>query len=170
MILSPRIATIGLAAASVLFAAIIGIEVSDWQTSAIGNGRDLAAPVRQAAPRASPSEPDQHAEWLKQIRARPLFNPERRPVETGVTGLPRLAGIVLDGSHHVAIFAGPSNGNPVLAEAGARVGAYEVRSIGDEGVTVIGPDGATVLRPSFDRTRPQGNPAVPLPSRAPNRK
>lgn len=146
------IVPIGLAAGSMLFAAIIMVEVSDWQAGTGDNRIDLAATARPR-PGAAPLPPDRHADWLRQIRARPLFSPERRPIETGVTGLPRLAGIVVNGTQRVAIFAGPSNGHPVLAQAGGHVGAFDVRSITSEGVTVFGPDGTATLRPAFDMTR-----------------
>ena len=97
---------------------------------------------------------DSHEDWFNEILARPLFNPDRRPIEAGVRGLPRLTGIVVAGSQRVAIFAGPSNGRPVLAQAGAHIGAYEVRSIADEGVTVVGPTGTSLVRPAFAPARP----------------
>ena len=91
-----------------------------------------------------------------EIMARPLFNPTRRPVETTVSGLPRLTGIVVAGSERVAIFAAPANEHPIVAHSGARVGAYEVQTIGDDGVTVVGPGGTTLIRPIFDVARPAG--------------
>lgn len=157
------IVPIGLAAGSMLFAAIVAIEVSDWQAGIGDNRIDLAATARPR-PSAAPLPPDRHADWLRQIRARPLFSPERRPIETGVTGLPRLTGIVVNGTQRVAIFDGPSNGHPVLAQAGGRVGAFEVRSVTSDGVTVFGPDGTAMLRPAFDMTRPLAQPgSLPIP-------
>jgi hypothetical protein len=102
----------------------------------------------------APEAPDQHETWLNQILARPLFSPDRHPVEVGVRGLPRLAGIIVAGSQRVAIFAAPSNGHPIVAPAGAHIGAYEVRTITDSGVTVVGPEGTTTIRPAFDPARP----------------
>jgi hypothetical protein len=72
--------------------------------------------------------------------------------------LPRLSGIVVSGSHKLAIFAG--SGKPIVAEEGVRLGAYDVTAISDAGVTVVGPEGTTVLRPLFD-------PAPPPPARPP---
>ena len=71
--------------------------------------------------------------------ARPLFSPTRRGVETAVIGLPRLTGIVVAGSERIDFFAGPTNEHPIVAQAGAHVGAYEVQTIADTGVTVVGP-------------------------------
>jgi hypothetical protein len=113
--------------------------------------------------------PDPHEDWFRQILARPLFNPDRRPIDSGVRGLPRLTGIVVAGSQRVAIFAGPANGHPVLAQAGARIGVYQVRSIDDDGVTVVGPAGTSLVRPTFDPARPAtpeaARPAGLLPNR-----
>lgn len=100
-------------------------------------------------------------ERLGIILARPLFSPDRRPAASGarsVSGLPRLAGIVVTGSRKVAIFAAPAGGKPVVADEGGRLGAYDVRAINEDGVTVVGPEGALVLRPIFD-------PAPPAPVR-----
>ena len=97
--------------------------------------------------------PDRHGGWLDQILARPLFSPGRRPVElaaAGVQGLPRLTGVVVNGSQRIAIFAPASNGRPIIAENGAHIGEYEVKGITDAGVTVAGPRGTTLLRPAFD--------------------
>ena len=117
--------------------------------------------------------PDPHEDWFNQILARPLFNPDRRPIDTGARGLPRLTGIVVAGAQRVAIFAGPPNGHPVLVQAGARIGAYEVRSIADEGVTVVGPAGTSLVRPAFDPTQQSASqPARPAnlqPNRPPAR-
>ena len=45
-----------------------------------------------------------------------------------------------------------------VADEGERLGAYDVKAINADGVTVIGPEGAMVLRPIFD-------PAPPAPVR-----
>lgn len=106
---------------------------------------------------------------LTEILARPLFSPDRRPIESarGVAGLSRLSGIVVAGTRRLAIFAGAAGGRAVIAEEGARIGRYEVRSITDTGVTVVGPDGAAVTRPVFDPTG--GKPGVALLSRGPTK-
>jgi hypothetical protein len=97
--------------------------------------------------------PDQNQTWLTQILGRPLFDPDRHAAEAGVRGLPRLSGIILYQSQRVAIFTGPSGGHPIVAQPGTHIGAYEVRAIANEGVTVVGPEGTTVIRPMFDSTK-----------------
>jgi general secretion pathway protein N len=95
---------------------------------------------------------------VSEILARPVFSPDRRPASAGtatVAGLSRLTGIVVMGSHKVAIFAGPSGEHPVVAEEGTRVNAYLVKQITDSGVTVIGPTGTMLMTPVFDPAQPQ---------------
>jgi hypothetical protein len=159
-----RSATIGLSATSILLCLLIDAEISG------GPRGNASYPVAaRIAPGTrdhladAPGASDHRAEWLNEIMARPLFSPTRRPVGTTVSGLPRLTGIVVAGSERVAIFAAPGSEHPIVAHSGARVGAYEVQTIGDEGVTVVGPGGTTLIRPIFDVARPAG----PAPSGAP---
>ena len=103
-----------------------------------------------------------------EILARPVFNPDRRPVGTGtrsVAGLTRLTGIIVTGSHKVAIFAAEAGGKPVVAEEGSRINAYELKAISNTGVTVVGPTGTIVMAPLFDPTPPPA-PKRPLPAPA----
>jgi hypothetical protein len=123
-------------------------------------GRDVSP--GQSAARGQPEA------MLHDVLARPLFSPDRRPVEVGVAaarGLPRLTGIVVAGSQRVAIFAARSNEQPIVAQAGAHVGAYEVRTIADAGVTMMGPEGETLIRPIFDVFHPAAS--APPPARPP---
>jgi hypothetical protein len=114
----------------------------------------LVVASRQASTGAA-ADRDRHPEWVREILARPLFSPTRRPAETAaVSGLPRLTGIVVTGSERIAIFAAPANERPIIAQAGAHVGAYEVRTISDTGVTVVGPEGTILIKPIFDVARP----------------
>ena len=58
---------------------------------------------------------------LSAILARPLFNPDRKPIggdTKSFSGLSRLTGIVVTGSRKIAIFATPAGGRPVLAKRG----------------------------------------------------
>jgi len=168
MIALGRAAPIVLSAIAAALACAIALEVADSHHSVPATPiRPSKAIAQNQAPLAE--GPDSHENWLNQILGRPLFNPDRRPIESGVRGLPRLTGIVVAGSQRVAIFAGPSNGRPVLAQAGAHIGAYEVRSIADEGVTVVGPTGTSLVRPAFDPARPAA-PQSPKPANLqPNR-
>jgi hypothetical protein len=155
-----------LAAVALGLSGMIGIEILSWQSAS--EDAALVRPVRAApsgapigAPAARGEPSESRDERLGIILARPLFSPDRRPAASGarsVSGLPRLAGIVVTGSRKVAIFAAPSGGKPVVADEGGRLGAYDVRAINEDGVTVVGPEGALVLRPIFD-------PAPPAPVR-----
>ena len=158
----------GLALVAAALAGVVALEVVAWQQP-----ETVVLPGRAttAAAAARPEVVDgagQQNDRLNEILSRPLFNPDRRPAAAGVRGLPRLTGIVVNGSQHVAIFAGASGDHPIVAEAGAHVGAYAVRDIGDSVVTVIGPGGAaTTIRPAFDDSRPAAPQPLPgLPQRA----
>ncbi len=107
---------------------------------------------------------------LTEVLARPLFSPDRRPVASAaraVNGLARLTGIVITDRQKLAIFAGAPGSRPVVAEEGARLGGYMVRTINGLGVTVVGPEGSMVIRPVFDptdpKTPPPQRPGMPPP-------
>jgi hypothetical protein len=159
--------TFGLLAASVLLCFVINAEISN---GLLGGASYSVTPRISVALRQGPMDaeaaPDRHSDWQREILARPLFSPTRRPVETAaVSGLPRLTGIVVTGSERIAIFAAPANEHPIVAQAGAHVGAYEVKTIADTGVTVVGPGGTTLIRPIFDVARPASS--VPPPALTP---
>jgi hypothetical protein len=163
---------LGLAAASVTLCLVIVLELFGSRPAALASQNEVsvARPVRDLAPDLS-ATPNRHAAMLHDVLARPLFNPGRRPIETdvlGARGLPRLTGIVVAGSQQVAIFAARSNEQPIVVEAGGRVGAYEVRSIADAGVTVVGPEGVTLITPIFDVLHPTAS-APPVASAQPSR-
>lgn len=101
---------------------------------------------------------------VRQLRERPLFAPNRRPVveaSGGVPGVPRLTGIILDGARRIALFAGPDGSGSRAAEAGQDVGSYSVVAVASDAVTVTGPEGAQVLRPAFAKYVPKVE--APLP-------
>jgi hypothetical protein len=168
MIALGRAVPIGLSAMAAALSCVIALEAAT-RPHAIPASR--VQPPKAAVPNLTPvaEGPDPHEDWFNQILARPLFNPDRRPIESGVRGLPRLTGIVVAGSERVAIFSGPPNGRPVLAQAGAHIGAYEVRSIADDGVTVVGPTGTSLVRPAFDPARPAAPQAAKPANLQPNR-
>lgn len=141
---------IGLSALAAGLLLLIGLEVWGWPPDAASPTTVRVKADQGPVVATMPRVPDQRAAWLTEIMARPLFSPDRHPVEVGVRGLPRLTGIVVSGSQRIAIFAGPSNGRPIVAQAGARVGAYEVHTVDDDGVTVVGPEGTSMIRPVFD--------------------
>jgi hypothetical protein len=142
---------------------VIASELLSWTPTAPPPSPAVAAIGGRSAPGDVSKSPGRRDAWLQQTLERPLFSSARRPSEVGMKGLPRLAGIVLDGSRRVAIFAGPSGGRPVIAQAGSHVGAYEVLAITDIGVTIAGPDGTTLIKPVFDPDR-QAASALPTAS------
>jgi hypothetical protein len=155
-------APLGLTAVSVALCCVIAGELSDLGHEDAYPAFAQHTPGVAGSPAEAADPPNQRKLWLDQILARPLFNPDRRPMEAGVVGLPRLTGIVVAGSQRVAIFAATGNQHPITAEAGAHVGAYQILTIADDGVTVAGPEGTTLIRPIFDTARVTITP--PLPS------
>lgn len=150
---------------SLLFCALcagIYVEIAtprQWQP--VASVRRITAPARTDF--ASVAQPaGQNDAWFKETISRPLFSPDRRPIgpeARTIRGLPRLTGIIVDGTRRVALFAAPQGGRPTVAEAGSHIGAYEVRDVADTGVVVIGPEGSTLIRPLFD----PGPAPVPAP-------
>jgi len=152
---------LGLVAACLALCLAITLELFDSPPAApaLRTGASGAPLGRDVSPNQS-AVPGLPEAVLHEVLARPLFSPDRRPVEIGVAGahgLPRLTGIVVAGSQRVAIFAGQSNEQPIVAQAGAHVGAYEVRTIVDAGVTMMGPEGETLIRPIFDVFHPSAS-------------
>jgi hypothetical protein len=145
---------IGLSGLAVGLCLVIGLEVADWRQGAASPAMVRLKVDQPPIAATAPGVPNQHAAWLTEIMARPLFNPDRHPVDIGMRGLPRLTGIIVSGTQRIAIFAGPAAGRPLVAQAGAHVGAYEVRAVADEGVTVVGPEGISMIRPVFDTRQP----------------
>jgi hypothetical protein len=154
----------GLTAIVLGLSGVIGLEILNWQ--AMPEETRPARPVSVAPsgiPAAQAEPPDGRDDRLSTILARPLFSPDRRPAASGarsVSGLPRLAGIVVTGSQRTAIFAAPPGSKPVVADEGARIGAYNVKAISEAGVTVVGPEGTTMLRPMFDTAPPPAGKTV----------
>ena len=106
---------------------------------------------------------------VRDILARPIFSPGRRPAGSAahsVAGLSRLTGIIVAGPRKVAIFAAAAAGGaPVLVEEGSQINAYRVTAISQTDVTVTGPNGTLVITPIFDQARPAAPvvPALPRP-------
>jgi hypothetical protein len=88
------------------------------------------------------------------ILARPIFSPDRRPIEHGVQavtpGLTRLAGVIVSPLGKTAIFAAFVGGKAIAVGEGGRVGAFFVEAIEAGVVLVTGPGGQQLLRPTFD--------------------
>jgi hypothetical protein len=155
-----RLLILGLSA---VLCALIGLELTAG--SAPYDSSPLPGPARLLADeKQRPVAADNSRTRLQTILARPLFNPNRRPSETGSRGLPRLTGIVVTDRERLALFASVPPAHPLVATVGTHVGPYEVKEIADTGVTISGPDGTTTLHPAFDPNRPV---PVPVPPRPP---
>jgi hypothetical protein len=135
------------------------------------------APVRPAgvgaggtpATRQAPADAaaEQMRRWAAVSLDRPLFSPDRHPIAqtpagpNGVTGLPRLSGIMITPTGRRAIFAATHGGKPDVVVEGGSLGRYLVQSISVGEVVVIGPDGRHSLHPTFDGTLPVAVAAPP---------
>jgi general secretion pathway protein N len=166
---------LGLASVAVALAGVIGVELHQ---AAVQPSAAVIAPARgQAKPAVVPGAADAAAlvgQRVATILARPLFSPDRRPIGASgeaEPGLARLTGIMLTAGGKAAIFAGPSDGQPVVVSEGGHLGRYELAAIDADGVTVIGPDGQRVLHPTFDpkppAVTPVAQPQPPAPPKPP---
>ncbi|HEY3912675.1 MAG TPA: hypothetical protein VGM07_22710 [Stellaceae bacterium] len=89
--------------------------------------------------------------------ARPLFSTTRRPPQRGGadnaadSGLAdtRLAGIVTEPGHRIAIFA-PAGAKALTVSEGETVGGWRIDNITPLEVSLSGPDGIKTLQPKFD--------------------
>ena len=129
---------------------------------------DVAArPARSTAggvpsARQSPADAvaDRLQRWAATSLARPLFNPDRRPVavvgsgSTAAAALPRLSGIMITEAGRRAIFAATGADKPQVVAEGGTVGGNLVQSITLEEVVLVGPDGPHKLHLAFDRQLP----------------
>lgn len=162
----------GFSLACVALSGVIAFEVADLPTHAVArSGSVRVTPVisHTAVPTGENDIDSERAVVL----ARPIFNPDRKPVGAGpkgTAGLSRLSGIVVTGSRRIAIFAAPAGEHPVVAAEGSHVDAYEVKAISDSGVTVTGPNGTTTIAPVFDPAQPAAHPAPVLPKPTGSRK
>ena len=140
-----------------LLAVALGLAgVSAWQLTSVtpeaGPLPSVDAPagrppmVTTAAPRAA---------WVATALARPLFAPGRRPASEAVAAsdgpptLPRLAGVLVDGSDRRVLLVPAGGSAPVVARVGAQVGGVTIKAIEAGQATVATPDGLRVLRVSF---------------------
>jgi general secretion pathway protein N len=113
-------------------------------------------PMERQAP--ADAAADQVRRWAAASLARPLFNPDRRPIAPAASGsdaaarLPRLSGIMITPAGRRAIFAPTGTGKPQVVVEGGTIGGNLVQSITIGEVVLIGPDGRHSLHPTFDRT------------------
>jgi len=156
-------AVLGLAAALV---GAIALELRAVPT----NGEGVVSAPEPSQPLQVRSRPGaavsdvQRSATVAAIFARPLFSPGRRPAAGPVASaapaavLPRLTATSVHGPDRSTILVLAGGGKPVVAHEGAEVGGYTVQAIQPGRVTLSGPDGSHVLRPTFDPSRPAGDP------------
>ena len=124
-----------------------------WVAS--GTGRAAAEPPAQTDTAADQARRSEAA-----VLARPLFNPDRRPIGQAPAasredaGLPRLSGILITPNGRSAIFAPAGGGKPAVVAEGGSLGGYVVRTISLDEVVLAGPDGSHSLSPTLDHMRP----------------
>ena len=112
------------------------------------------SPVESAAAIAA-AEPIKA--WTAVIGDRPLFNPDRRPEISAMSGAvvsgqaepPRLTGILITLGDARAIFAGTAEERPVVVVKGMKIGPWQILEIDAEKVRISGPDGERTIRPRF---------------------
>ena len=150
-----RIATLLVLAASLCF-------VLAWELWTPDQVPELA-PVRAVRGDASVAPPPGFDtgvlnETADTVARRPLFNPDRRPVdrpESMVTiadnQVPRLAGVIVGPSGARAIFS-IAEGKSRTAAPGETIGGYTVREIAPGRVIIISSEGERVLHPTYVMT------------------
>jgi hypothetical protein len=162
-----------IAAGFLLGAACAGVVVratepapDDAVERSVGSGVGRAA----ADPPAPPdSAANQVRRWEAAVLARPLFNPDRRPLGQapaasggGDAGLPRLTGIMITPNGRSAIFAPAGGGKPAVVAEGGSLGPYVVQTISLGEVVLTGPDGSHSLNPTLDHMNPAARSAPPV--------
>lgn len=135
----------------------------------LADPRGVAAATAQQGGATVTAPPDHTASWVSTALGRPLFTPSRRPpaivrlAKGRQNGLPRLSGIMITPTTRLAIFA-PATGKPIVTNEGSRIGAFTVRAITADEVTVIGPHGVDVLHTVFSG---KGDGSAAAPASAP---
>lgn len=160
-----------LSALGMLLAGAVGLELASGPPAESGAAPGAPGPAAQQAPVPAP-DPGPSQSEVQGILARPLFSPNRRPPAAGVAApdapppsLPRVAGILMDGSQRSVIFATADGVRPVVLNVGGEVNGFRVQSIEDGQVTLLGPDGPRVLHPTFDQAAPApANRPAPSPA------
>lgn len=137
-------------------ATVIGVQLIDGPADSVPS---LAAPRRiSPAGATAAGAPGPNREWITQSLARPLFSPDRRPAPdaagAGLSGPPRLTGIMITPGGRSAIFA--AGERQLVVQLGGAIGAFTVQEIAEQQVLLSGPGGPLMLRPSFS---PDGAPS-----------
>jgi hypothetical protein len=150
-----RLALILLIAGSLLFGAIIFIELAP-----AGDEDAVIAKATARSDAASPTSRPQvqrPEELVATALARPLFSSTRRPPQDAPSGAAadsdladaRLTGIVTSPRRRIAIFA-ISGDKPLKVAEGDSVSGWRIESITPREVSLTGPSGTKTLQPKLD--------------------
>lgn len=130
---------------------------------------DIVPPISPPAEDAALPPPPEVAPGAlaETILARPLFVPSRRPagggaVAQGDAGLPRLAGIVIDGRQKLAVFQRASE-KPQSVGEGQAIGNWTIQTITRHQVVLQSSGGTMTLEPAKDSTSVAGGATLALP-------
>jgi len=111
-----------------------------------------AVPAARAAAAAAPADMTGFAAaWSDTILARPIFRPDRRPMDVAAAApaaMPRLSAIVITAAGAAAIFVA-DGGTVLTVREGGKVAGQLVKSIAAGTVMLSGPDGISTLRPQY---------------------
>lgn len=145
--LPPRVMP-GIAAALALLVA------GEWMMPAPGAAPAATIPAIPAAV-ADNAVDEAVGQWGDTSLARPLFNPDRRPVSapganTG-TSLPRLSAIIVTSGIRAAIFSADGQ-KPQVVQTGGIIDGYQLTHIAPGSIELAGPAGTLTLRPQFIAT------------------
>lgn len=160
--MTPRDAALGgFAFLSVALLAVIALEL----TAAAVPPPEAAAPARVTDLPAAVVSDD--SGLVPIILARPLFASDRRPTASAAAvaasdDMPRLAGILIDGTQRSAIFQPSGDGKPVTVAVGDQIAGWRIQQIALDGVTLAGPKGTQTLQPKADPALAAAAPA-PVP-------
>jgi hypothetical protein len=170
----PRATNALLAVLTVLLMSVVGLElrpVTKEDTTMRDTPISIDGPRQPAtADHGAQAALDRRNAWVQTSLARPLFSPNRRPAAAAAVAageaapsLPRITGILVNGSSRSVIFAAAAGGRPIIATEGTDVNGFKVQAIEANQVTIAGPDGTRVLHPSFDPSRVIPEAPVPPP-------
>lgn len=136
------------AVASVLLAGALALELRPGDAVPDASPK----PSVPSGPRnAALAEAPPVAAWTEAMLARPLFNPDRRPVpatHAGKSTIPRLAGTIRANPGALAIFQ-PAGGKPFVVGRGGVVADWTVSDIADGEVVLLRGGSKTTLRTSY---------------------
>jgi len=164
--MTPReVSLAGLGVISAGLLALIALEAIHAPVAA----STAAAPIE--ASRLPAVAVDDVAALVPVILARPLFATDRRPksgpaaIGAASDDMPRLAGILINGTQRSAIFQPANEGKPVTLVEGDQIAGWQVQQITADGVTLTGPKGTQTVQPKPDpslaSTVPTVDPVVP---------